>query len=209
MKRAESLADRLERSHVDQERRERRDAWRAAGGSSRRALKSFRTDDETAEHRATHNQLVADSIEALASPEGARAFLVSRELNPHLSPGNVAIAAYCAPGRTVGTVAHWRKRGAKVTKGERSGFTLTGPPSRKFWPTAAFIDSQVNAEPLPEAERDRIEGELSPEVAALLSWGIAQALRSRKPSQRLVSEVSKALEAVYAAPAPEEAEDLF
>lgn len=195
MQTGESVSEFLERSQAEQERRLKREQYRAAGGSARRSIKSFRTEAETAEIRAEHIETTREAIEALRTVEGARAFLVSRALNPHLSAGNAAIAALRAPDGIVGTVAHWRKLGYRVRKGEGSeGLRLTGPPSRKFFPTAAFAHTQVDYpnhlfEPMLEAaEPERV-------LCELIAWSMVQALRSRKPSARLVSEISKRLEA--------------
>lgn len=195
MRATESVSEFLERSETDQERRLKRESYRASGGSARRPIKSFRTDAENAAIRAEHVETTREAIEAVATVQGARAFLVSRALNPHLSAGNAAIAAHRAPDGIVGTVAHWRKMGYKVRKGESGeGLRLTGPPSRKFFPMAAFAHTQVD---YPEHHYDAMLEDAQPErvTCELVAWAMVQALRSRKPSARLVTEVAKRLDA--------------
>lgn len=125
-----------------EQRRALRASFQAAGGSKRRPLKSFNTDDEKRAARLEHRDRLAEAVDLVREPEGFGAWLESLELNPHLSPMNCALAAMQAPGEIVDTFAGWKRNGYLVPKGERAGVRLTGPG---FWPKAAFTAPQVGA----------------------------------------------------------------
>lgn len=127
----------------EDERRAARDSWRAAGGSSRRPLKSFRTDAEKREMREAHAELLREAIDAAcADADGLGRFVEACLLNPHLTALNAALAAYQTPGRIVDTAQGWSRQGYRIRKGETAAGRLTG---RGFWPRAYFTAEQANA----------------------------------------------------------------
>jgi len=125
------------------ERREARDSWRASGGSQRRPLHSFRTEAEKRQAREHHAAELASALAQLQDLRGFEVFCESALLNPHLTAGNAALAAFRCPGEVVGSRAWWVKQGGQVRKGETAALRLTG---RNFWPTAAWCADQVGAE---------------------------------------------------------------
>lgn len=131
------------------ERREAREAYRRAGGSARRPLKSFYTQAEKKAAREAHAETIAAAVRALQTPEGFRDWLGSLILCEDLSPLNCAIVAASMPGQIVTTKARWRARGGySIRKGETSHIAVTGPG---FVPRAAWTAEQVGATDLVEA----------------------------------------------------------
>lgn len=155
------LAAKVEEIGQDGERREARERWLAAGGYQRRPLKSFMTDADKRERREEHAAMVRAVREWLATEEGIREWLISRELNPDMSALNQALVAYQAPRTIAATNAGWKRSGAKVRKGEHGALWITAPG---FWPKPAFLAVQTDApeeltdpeirEPLPEVVED-------------------------------------------------------
>lgn len=124
------------------ERRAARDAYRAAGGSKRRPLKSFRTDAEKRHEREAHAARLRLACDELTTPDGFAAWLEAMALNPDLTPLNAALVALQSPGEIVGTAAAWKRQGYRVRKGERAAGRITG---RGFWPLAYFTAEQAGA----------------------------------------------------------------
>lgn len=111
------------------------------------------TIDQKRDAREAHKALLDESLEALATPAGMSAFLVSREIHgDSLTAGNVALAAFQAPGQLVGTRAHWKREGMKLRKGQGHNLRLTG---RSFWPAPAWTLESFGGEmpelPVPDA----------------------------------------------------------
>jgi len=124
------------------ERRAARDSYRAAGGSKRRALKSFRTQGEKREARLEHAALIREAIDELRGPDGFARWIETLELNPQLTPLNAALVAMQSPGRIISTCAQWRRQGYRVRKGEAAAGRITG---KGFWPLAYFTAEQASA----------------------------------------------------------------
>jgi hypothetical protein len=124
------------------ERRAARDSYRAAGGSKRRPLKSFRTQREKRELREEHAALIREAVDALREPAEFERWIEALELNPHLTPLNAALVAMQTPGEIVSTCAQWRRQGYRVRKGETAAGRITG---KGFWPLTYFTAEQANA----------------------------------------------------------------
>ena len=168
----------VETAIEEDERRARRDAYRAGGGSKRRPLKSFYTDAEKREMREAHAELLREAQEA-ACGDGLAAYVESVQLNPHLTPLTAALAALQTPGRIVDTAQGWSRQGYRVRKGEAAAGRLTG---RGFWPRAYFSAEQANAGDLAGVE--------VPEPPASTLAALGEALRARlaegaKPKEAL------------------------
>lgn len=133
------------------ERRARRDAYREAGGSKRRPLKSFTTADERRELRLAHAARIRAAVEELREPAGFAAWVEAVALNPQLTPLNAALVALQSPGEIVGTAAQWKRQGGRISKGTRAAGRITG---RNFWPTAYFTAAQAGAADLDDFEPD-------------------------------------------------------
>jgi len=149
-----------------QERREARDSYRAAGGSKRRPLRSFLTDQEKREAREAHAARIAAAVAELESEAGFEAWAETMALNPQLTPMNAALVALQTPGEIIGTAAAWRRQGYRVRTGERAAGRITG---RGFWPLAYFTAEQASATDLLdfEPERPQIAGAREELVARL------------------------------------------
>lgn len=130
------------------ERRARRDAYRAGGGSKRRALKTFYTAAEKKDRREQHRDLLAAAIAELEDLQGFGAWLEVLDLNPQLTACNAALVAFQTPGEIVGTSASWRKQGCPVRKGDHGAGRITAPG---FWPLAYFTAEQVGCGDLADA----------------------------------------------------------
>jgi hypothetical protein len=124
------------------ERRHARDSYRAAGGSQRRPLKSFRTQREKREARLEHAELIRLAVAELREPDGFARWVEALELNPHLTPLNAALVALQTPGLIVSTSSQWARQGYKVGKGETAAGRITG---KGFWPLAYFTADQASA----------------------------------------------------------------
>lgn len=170
---------RIERALEDAERRERRDAYRAAGGSRRRALRTFYTDAEKREVRAEHRSRIAAALESLESADGMRAYLLARALNPELTPLTQALAADSAPGKIVGNLRYWNRHGGRIAKGERAVAYGTKAPA--FWPDPLFTAEQAGAVELVEGVRPALPaGEVIAELAAEVRGRFAEHGRKTK-----------------------------
>lgn len=138
---------------AQEERRADRLAWRAAGGSERRPLKSFRTAAEKREAKLEHAERIHAATEALRTPEGFAAFVESLELNPDVSALNAALLADQLPGEIAGTAPFWKRNGCMVRKGETAAGWITGPA---FTPRAVFTAEQVGATDLAGIEPEGV-----------------------------------------------------
>lgn len=161
-----------------EERRALRASFQAAGGSKRRPLQSFNTDDEKRAARLEHRDRLAEAVEHARDLDGFGDWLEALELNPHLSPMNCALAAYQAPGEIVDTFAGWKRGGYLVPKGERCSVRLTGPG---FWPKAAFTAPQVGATDLVAAAPEWVE----PDDVGRMLEGFRELLSTSKPKDAM------------------------
>lgn len=152
----------VEQIMEDDERREARDSYRAAGGSKRRPLKSFMTKAEKRKAREEHAERIHEAIAELREPLGFERWIEALEFNPQLTPLNAALVAMQTPGLIVATAAQWNRQGYKVRKGEAAAGRITG---KGFWPCAYFTAEQANA------------GDLEDFDAELPEPGIIEALR--------------------------------
>lgn len=139
---AATVDEKVERLLEADERRAARDSYRAAGGSKRRALKSFRTQREKREARLEHVALIRAAIDELRAPDGFARWIETLELNPQLTPLNAALVAMQSPGQIVSTCAQWRRQGYRVRKGAVAAGRITG---KGFWPLAYFTADQASA----------------------------------------------------------------
>lgn len=134
----------LDERLAEHERRDARDAWRAAGGSQRRPMRSFMTDAEKRERRQEHAERIRAALSAVETTDGFAAWLEARELNPRLTPLSWALVALQCPGEIIDTAKGWNRQGCRVRKGEAAACFITAPG---FWPRAAFSAAQTDAPP--------------------------------------------------------------
>ena len=141
-------------------------AQKARNDSARRATKGQHTDEEKAAIRRQHRDRIAAALEALETPDGMRAFLEARELNPQLTPLAAATAALEAPGKVVMTLRQWNKTGARVRKGARAVAYATKAPA--FWPDPLFeaADTDYPEEYVEAQELELEAAPVPPEIAA-------------------------------------------
>lgn len=133
---------RVSQALAEVERREAREAWRRAGGSARRPLKTFATAEEKRARRLEHAERIREAVAGLQSPAGFAAWVESLELNPDISALNAALIAHQLPGEIAGTAAFWKKNGYSIRKGETASGYITGP---NFYPRAVFTADQADA----------------------------------------------------------------
>lgn len=156
------------------ERRHKREEYRRGGGSHRRTIKSFRTEDEKRAMRRELSETLTASLDTMSDAVGMLAFARAAQVNPHLTAGNVALVAYFADHRDpeiVGPIQFWKRAGYSIRKGERAELRLIGSG---FWPAAAFSESQTSAagesaqwmESIPDVPEDLIQACLSAHLSA-------------------------------------------
>lgn len=170
---------------IQDERRHARDSYRAAGGSRRRPLHSFRTKQERIDARTEHAAMLRGLYTRIGDDRDlAAAWIDSMERNQHLTPINALIAAAFAPGLVVGTVRQWNRLEMRVAKGATARFNLTGPG---FVPAAAFTERDVVGDlpPIYDPALDEAEpfcGDLRAAVCDPFREAVAS---GRKPSDAL------------------------
>jgi hypothetical protein len=129
------------------------------GGKSYRT----RTTAELAEVKAEHEARVGEALDALATEEGMAAYLVAELLHTKapLSPGNLALAAYQAPGQIVAGYWQWVKAyGARVGKGCTHNVKLTGGKNLPVanW-SSDLLGYPLGDVPAPDADTCRLLAE--------------------------------------------------
>jgi hypothetical protein len=119
---------------IDADENDRGKRVKGRGGKTYRK----RTRAELAEARAEHEDRVTAALDALTTAEGMAAYLVADMIHKaeptadepepkNLSPANLALAAYQAPGQIVAGYWQWLMRwGVRVGKGCKHDAKLTG-----------------------------------------------------------------------------------
>lgn len=166
-----SGAETIAKAIQEDERRARRDSYRRAGGSQRRALRTFYTSADKKDRREAHRDLLNLAIEELRDPAGFEAWCETLDLNPQLTACNAALVALQTPGEVVGITRSWAKLGARIAQGETAAGRLTAPG---FWPLAYFTAAQagcpelsdVAIPPAPAGVHDRLRASLVHELDA-------------------------------------------
>jgi hypothetical protein len=133
------------------------------------------TDEQRAERREADRQRVAESVKALATTDGFRAWIKARAAFHSYSFGNCLLIAMQRPDAThVAPMSRWNELGRKVIKGERAiainvrcgSFTVTNKATGedehvpRFRLKACLFDvSQTDGDPLPELPGEPITGD--------------------------------------------------
>lgn len=148
----------------EEERHALRDSYRAAGGSAKRPLHSFRTKAEKRAARLEHSARLREMVEWIEEdPERAAPLILKAiRLHPDATPTNAALIAWQVPGEVVGTFAEWKRWGAAIPKGAGAAGYITKGPG--FYPWPVFTAAQVKATPMIEAGEEEpllslVEGE--------------------------------------------------
>lgn len=174
------------------ERRALRDSYRAAGGSQKRPLHSFRTKAEKREAREEHAERLRAMVAWIEEdPEMAAPLILKAiRLHPDATPTNAALIAYQMPGEIAGTFQGWKRCGGTIPKGETAAGYITKGPG--FYPWPVFTAEQVNAPPLIEAQNAEpllslVEGEAEAIRAAV----IAEDRKPKRSVEAVVELLSK------------------
>jgi hypothetical protein len=174
------------------ERRALRDSYRAAGGSEKRPLHSFRTKAEKRKARDDHAERLRAMVGWMEEdPEKAAPLILKAiRLHPDATPTNAALIAYQMPGKMAGTFQEWKRWGGTIPKGATAAGYITKGPG--FYPWPVFTAEQVNAPPMLEAEKAEpllslVEGEAEAIRAAV----VAEDRKPKRSVEAVVELLSK------------------
>lgn len=180
-----SAAEAIERD----ERRALRDSYRAAGGSEKRPLHSFRTKAEKRQAREEHAERLRAMVGWIEDdPEKAAPLILKAiRLHPDATPTNAALIAWQIPGRVALTFREW----GSIKKGATAAGYITKGPGFYPWPVFTAEDADTpewaieaeNAEPL----LSLVEGEAEAIRAAV----VAEDRKPKRSVEAVVELLSK------------------
>ncbi len=188
----------------EEERRALRDSYRAAGGSAKRPLHSFRTKAEKRAARLEHSARLREMVEWIEEhPERAAPLILKAiRLHPDATPTNAALIAWQVPGRVALTFRQW----GNIKKGATAAGYITKGPG--FYPWPVFTAAQVKATPMIEAGEEEpllslVEGEAE-KVREAVRGEDRKPKRSVEAVVELLSKTPDAKREVLTAVAPAE-----